>query len=259
MHFTFTSNTGNNAQMAIPLSANPNVDGVPLDPGDEIGAFSPGGLCVGAVAWDAVNNVVLCIWGDNDITPTIDGMRDGEWISLKIWRKVTDTEHSCDSLSFRSDPPFEFQPRYHIDALYGVLSFSAPLPIELDYFKADVRDNQVLLTWRTISETNCFGFWIRRQFEGGEWIDRDLIQGHGTTLVPQDYSFIDSPSQAGRYSYQLVEVDLDGSRHDHETISIELAPISSSVTSATKSNVLLIMGGIALAIIIVWLLLQFVV
>jgi hypothetical protein len=269
MHFTWTDRTGNNAEIAIPISATPNVDGIALDAGDEIGCFADRRLdehgnvihesfCIGGVTWDAVNNVALCAWGNNEMTTAIDGAMDGDVLLFKIWKKSTDTEHVVDTISYRWAAGFSTDGKYHPNAIIGVESFSAPLPIELEFFKAEIHDNQILLTWRTISETSCFGFWIRRQFEGGEWIDRDLIQGHGTTLAPQDYSFIDSPSQPGRYSYQLVQVDLDGSRHDHETLSVEFAPISNSVTSARKSNLLLTMGGIALAIIIVWLLAQFV-
>ena len=51
-HFTFTSITGNNATVGIPAGVNPNINGIPLEIGDEIGAFTPAGLCVGATVWN---------------------------------------------------------------------------------------------------------------------------------------------------------------------------------------------------------------
>ncbi len=90
-HFTFTSGTGNNATVAIPTSANPNVNGTPLVAGDEIGVFSPGGLCCGAVVWTG-QNAAVTVWGDNDQTPAIDGMRAGEQMRYRIWRQATNRE-----------------------------------------------------------------------------------------------------------------------------------------------------------------------
>ncbi len=91
VHFSYVSNTGNNATVAIPTSANPNISGTPLATGDEIGAFTPAGLCVGAVVWTGVNTA-LTVWGDNDLTGPIDGIRAGEQILYRIWRQSTNTE-----------------------------------------------------------------------------------------------------------------------------------------------------------------------
>lgn len=91
-HFMFTRNTGNNATIGIPLSANPCIDGVPLFVGDEIGAFTPDGLCVGAVVWDSTNTA-MTVWGDNELTEAVDGLRSGEEITYRVWQKSTDIEY----------------------------------------------------------------------------------------------------------------------------------------------------------------------
>lgn len=91
-HFVFTSNTGNNATIGIPLSANPSIDGVPMAVGDEIGVFTPDGLCAGAAAWDSVNTAITA-WGDNEQTTVVDGLRSGEQISYRVWQKSTDTQY----------------------------------------------------------------------------------------------------------------------------------------------------------------------
>jgi len=90
-HFTFKERTGNNATVGILTSTNPNIDGVPLEVGDEIGAFTPAGLCVGGVVWEN-KNTVLTVWGDDDQTPEIDGIKPGEKIYFRVWQKRTDTE-----------------------------------------------------------------------------------------------------------------------------------------------------------------------
>ena len=92
VHFSFTSNTGNNATVAVPVAANPNIGGTTLIAGDEIGAFTPAGLCAGAIVWSDTN-AALTVWGDNDQTPGIDGLRAGEQIYYRLWRQSSNTEY----------------------------------------------------------------------------------------------------------------------------------------------------------------------
>jgi hypothetical protein len=99
MHFVFTANTGNNATVGIPTSAKPGIGGVPLSVGDEIGAFTPGGLCVGATVWRD-SNAAITVWGDNDQTSTVDGIRTGEQIAYHIWQKSTGTEYTDVSAAY---------------------------------------------------------------------------------------------------------------------------------------------------------------
>ncbi len=85
-HFTFTSHTGNNMTVIVQTTINPTINGTPLATGDEIGIFTPAGLCVGARVWDSVHNRSITVWGDNDRTPTIiDGMIVGDTLSYRIW------------------------------------------------------------------------------------------------------------------------------------------------------------------------------
>lgn len=99
-HFTHVSNTGNNATIGIPLSANPNVAGTALANGDEIGVFTPDGLCVGATVWTAGGSAAITVWGDNDQTSTVDGMRAGEQMIFCVWRSATNTAYSEVTVTF---------------------------------------------------------------------------------------------------------------------------------------------------------------
>jgi hypothetical protein len=89
---------------------------------------------------------------------------------------------------------------------------SAPLPIQLVSFAASVvRDNDVEVTWKTISETNNYGFEIyRKRGETGEWKKLAFLEGHGTTLAAQSYTYVDRSLGFGKYFYQVKQVDLDG-------------------------------------------------
>jgi hypothetical protein len=121
-HFTFTSNTGNDATVAIPTNANPNINGTPLASGDEIGAFTPAGLCVGAVVWSGTNTA-LTVWGDNDLTPTIDGMAASEQISYRVWDLSSNTEYATVNVTYSQG-----NGNYSANALYVLSSLSAVAP-----------------------------------------------------------------------------------------------------------------------------------
>jgi hypothetical protein len=87
-----------------------------------------------------------------------------------------------------------------------------PLPIQLASFAACVvRDNDVEVTWKTVSETNNYGFEIyRKRNENGQWNKLGFVEGHGTTLAAQSYQYLDRSLGFGKYSYQIKQVDLDG-------------------------------------------------
>ena len=85
-HFTFASNTGNNMTVLVRTSINPNINGEPLEAGDEIGVFNGDGLCVGAITWNR-QNAAITVWGDNDQTDAIDGIAANDTLLYHIWDK----------------------------------------------------------------------------------------------------------------------------------------------------------------------------
>jgi spore germination protein YaaH len=77
----------------------------------------------------------------------------------------------------------------------------------------------VQLNWRTITETNNYGFYVQqRSAAASAFVDvpNSFVQGHGTTLEPHDYSWTHMGVPAGTYYYRLKQVDLDGTIHYSE-------------------------------------------
>jgi hypothetical protein len=99
-----------------------------------------------------------------------------------------------------------------VDYMQISVTYTVPLPIQMASFAANVvRNNQVEVAWRTVSETNNYGFEIyRKRGDAGEWAKISLVQGHGTTLAPQSYSYVDAGLSLGKYYYRIKQVDLDG-------------------------------------------------
>jgi len=92
----------------------------------------------------------------------------------------------------------------------------SPVPIQLYYFNTawDANRSQVVLSWGTVSEVNNFGFEVQKAAApDGEFhpASGSLIPGHGTTIVPQTYTYVDEPASGGTWYYRLKQIDLDGS------------------------------------------------
>jgi hypothetical protein len=97
-----------------------------------------------------------------------------------------------------------------------------PLPIQMASFAASmVRDRDVEVAWRTVSETNNYGFEVYRKLgESGEWKKIAFVEGHGTTLVPQSYTYVDHALAFGRYYYRVKQIDLNGKSETYPEIEV---------------------------------------
>jgi len=103
------------------------------------------------------------------------------------------------------------------------ITFVQGVPVELTSFSASVRNNsEVVLTWRTATETNNKGFEIQRKENKGEWKSIGYTAGFGTTTEPKSYTFSDKGVGAGRYSYRLKQTDYNGGYEYSEVIEVEV-------------------------------------
>jgi hypothetical protein len=102
------------------------------------------------------------------------------------------------------------------------------LPIQMASFAANVvRNNDVEVAWKTVSETNNYGFEIyRKRGDAGDWTNIGFVEGHGTTLAAQSYSYLDRSLPFGTYYYQIKQVDLDGKSETFPlmTVNVGVAP-----------------------------------
>jgi hypothetical protein len=123
-HFKFPSNTGNNATLAVPSIAAPNILGTPLANGDEIAVFTPDGLCAGATVWQPNQNAVIVIWGDNERTTAVDGLRAGEQMQFCVWQKSTNTGIGDVAVSYSSGTG-----TFAANGIYVLASLTAHAPV----------------------------------------------------------------------------------------------------------------------------------
>ncbi len=107
----------------------------------------------------------------------------------------------------------------------------APLPIQLQHFEAHRvgNTNALRLSWGTLSETNNYGFYLQHRDSSTQTfmdLAGSFVQGHGTTLIPQEYSWIHPNVPPGTHSYRLRQIDLDGTIYYTEAISFTIGALT---------------------------------
>lgn len=97
--------TGINATIAITTLANPNVNGISLDVGDEIGVFNASGTCCGAIVWKKSNDAIIA-QGDDPMTTEIDGFKEGELMNFRIWVKKSNKVYNA-KVQYNASEPYK--------------------------------------------------------------------------------------------------------------------------------------------------------
>ena len=103
-------------------------------------------------------------------------------------------------------------------------TFTQLNPAELASFDGSLQDNQVVLNWSTVSQTNNAGWRITRSVDGENFeAVGDFVQGAGTADALLNYTFEDKnlPGVEKVY-YRLEQVDLDGSVSRSNVIEVLL-------------------------------------
>ncbi|MEM1269895.1 MAG: T9SS type A sorting domain-containing protein [Bacteroidota bacterium] len=97
-----------------------------------------------------------------------------------------------------------------ITANDGDISATAT-PVELGDFDAVTIENGIQLSWNTLSEENNAGFEVQyAEMESDEFINIGWVEGFGTTLEEQSYTFSSPELMPGDYQFRLKQVDFDG-------------------------------------------------
>lgn len=85
-----------------------------------------------------------------------------------------------------------------------------PLPVEMLYFNARLKDGDAILEWATASELNNDRFDVERSSDGIIFETIGEVQGNGTTDLQVVYNFVDIAPRQGLNYYRLKQVDFDG-------------------------------------------------
>ncbi len=109
-------------------------------------------------------------------------------------------------------------------------SIGGVLPVEMMYFRVQAQNGNIQLEWATATEQENAGFEIQRSTDGMHFHKIAWINGYGTSLEDQYYSFTDENIEANTsYYYRLLQYDLDGS-FSHSAIKTALLKDDSKTT-----------------------------
>ncbi len=86
----------------------------------------------------------------------------------------------------------------------------SPLPIQLVSFTGTIVPSGVQLNWKTLTEVNNDHFEVEKSLGGEKFVMISKVAGHGTTMSPNNYEYIDMDVAPGRSYYRLRQVDHDG-------------------------------------------------
>lgn len=212
-HFDYTARHreyGNSDQIGYASLVVPpgvaTINGQPLDVGDEIGVFTPEGLCVGAVSWHGTGAFISAFGTD------AGGLSPGDSLRVRLWDQSSELEYFTEGTLQQSGG------RYDPGAVIVAteITASSVLPVELAEFEGTARGDAIQLAWTTLSERANAGFGVQRALggRGTPWTRVGFVEGAGTTAQPTRYRFTDDavPFEADTLRYRLRQVDADGTQ-----------------------------------------------
>ncbi|MBD1397188.1 T9SS type A sorting domain-containing protein [Pontibacter sp. JH31] len=111
-----------------------------------------------------------------------------------------------------------------------------PLPVELVYFTATVRNNQATLQWLTASEQDNDRFEIERSADAKSFEKIGTVKGKGTSSVENKYEYADRTPVQGTVYYRLKQVDLDGEFAYSKVIAVNAKGLASELSTQVYPN-----------------------
>lgn len=117
-HFEFDINQGNHSLLILESRINDEF----VDAGDEVGVFTPGGVCSGAWVYEEAGDVSVGIaaWGDDQDQGGINGFRNGEAFAFRFWDHQTNLEIAAEP-EYISGPQAYERDAFTLLNLSGVL------------------------------------------------------------------------------------------------------------------------------------------
>ena len=109
------------------------------------------------------------------------------------------------------------------------------LPVELTSFDALANDTDVVLSWRTASETNNAGFEVQRKTED-TFSALGFVEGAGTTPDPQQYRFRVTDLPPGTHVFRLKQIDVGGGFEFSPTVEVAVNLRETRVLSDLRPN-----------------------
>jgi hypothetical protein len=199
VHFTYTYPTDQCHAIVIP-SFNYRL----LENGDELGVFTPDGLCCGGVVLQDTGLVVIASWKDDETTENIDGYRDREPISLRFWDQSTNREITFGIVSSSANTPYFGEMPYSVFGLSDVPISTIPSEFVLYQNYPNPFNNGTLFKFKLpeagtveFSIYNVSGRKMATLINSAKSVGTHYISWNGQDLNA-------NPLPSGNYIYEIV-------------------------------------------------------
>lgn len=159
--------------------------------------------------------------GTDSVDVRIDSDTDIDGQPEPVWpRDVIGLGSQFSSGNTVVNDGYQILPRYYATDFLP----AGTIPVELVSFSANVVGNNVMLSWKTATETNNLGFAVQKSFDGNTFLDIGFVNGSGTTTQEKSYSFIDFDlGEAQTIYYRLRQIDFNGIATYTSIIKVEIA------------------------------------
>ena len=98
-----------------------------------------------------------------------------------------------------------------------------PVPVEFNSLSVHLKNNNAILEWSTITESNNYGFEIQRSKNNAINFKKiGFVYGKEVTSNVNHYHFVDKNLSIGKYYYRLKQIDNNGSYQYSNTIKITI-------------------------------------
>ncbi|MFK8103033.1 MAG: DUF4832 domain-containing protein [Saprospiraceae bacterium] len=115
---------------------------------------------------------------------------------------------------------------------------SAILPVELLDFRANARNENIILDWTTASETNNKGFHVERSLNSKDFKSIAWVEGKGTINGTTHYSILDSDVLKNtNYYYRLAQIDLEGTVSYSELVTARINTDNQEIAFANSIKI----------------------
>jgi len=213
-HFTFKANTEDSYAIVVQRAT---INDSLLQPADEIGVFTPAGLCVGAVTVEQDSNTLLTAWEDDSFTPEVDGFVPGEGMEFRVWdgssqvELIMEPSYVLGNGTFGNGPytlvvlsrtNFNFPPRTTLAERYA-FNEDTTFELNLDTLVVDENHHDSTLTWTVSPGVN---------------LTSSILPGRIARFEPQ-------PDWFGSEEFTFTATDTLGAA-DTATVVIEVIPVN---------------------------------
>jgi hypothetical protein len=113
-----------------------------------------------------------------------------------------------------------YSPTYGQTEDYPVYIATSTLPVVLNYFKGDLFDNTIRLSWKTSSENNTETFDLERSYNGIDYTSISKTTASGN-MIGSTYTYDDNTYTGTVMYYRLKQIDKSGSYKYSDVVTIK--------------------------------------